>query len=177
MTRHTWRSPCGSLGARARCDSFAHAQGSSRRALDGPRQGTRASPNWNARQTLSLDFAFCPTLPLLDNPESGKRSGCTPRLRPSVPRMPRDTPGTRGRCHTAFPCHMNSVRGGSFIVTGSSTNICDLLPQTFVSRESWEPLNFPRVFASQTKAINKSEAYNIPKGGWGKKSTLEVKIK
>lgn len=82
-----------------------------------------------------------------------------------------------GRFAAAFLCHADSVRGGSFIVTGSSTNIRDLVPQIFVSHESWEPLNFTRAFTSQTKAINKSETHNIPKGGWEKKSTLEVKIK
>lgn len=69
------------------------------------------------------------------------------------------------------------VREGSFIVTGSSTNICDLVPQLFVSHESREPLNFTRVFTSQTKAINKSETYNIPKGGTGKESSAGRKAR
>lgn len=87
------------------------------------------------------------------------------------------THGIRGCFQAAFLCHVDLVQGGSFIVTGSSTNIHDLVPQIFVSHERREPLNFTRVFTSQTKAINKSETCNIPKGGWEKKSTLEVKIK
>lgn len=57
--------------------------------------------------------------------------------------------------HSVSLSHTLLAWGGLFIVTGTSTNIDDLVPQIFVSHESREPLNFTRVVTSQTKAINK----------------------
>lgn len=111
------------------------------------------------------------TFLLPGNIESGKHSTYKSRLWSSIPGMFWDTLPPRGiwGCfQAALLSHTQLAWGRLFIVTGSSTNIHDLLPQIFVSHESREPLNFTRVVTSQTKAINKVWNLQYPPRGMEK---------
>lgn len=111
------------------------------------------------------------TFPLPDNTESGKHSTYKSRLWCSIPGILSDSlppHGIWGCFQAALLSHTQLASGGLFIVTGSSTNIHDLVPQIFVSHESREPLHFTRVVTSQTKAINKVWNLQYPPRGMEK---------
>lgn len=110
-------------------------------------------PELETLANSSLHFALLLTFPLPDSTERGGQSSRSARdalARPPVPKQRRSAaPRARRR---VLPSHR------------PVTNIPDPLPQVFVARESGKPLSFTRVFTSQTKAINRSEAYNLPRG-------------